>query len=84
MRIVKSALVDFALTIGAFGLFCRIVWLYSGVTLGFSIGIQYDARAMVDAFPVISCSIASVIFVAGFGWQYRRLGSAILGAGRSR
>lgn len=49
-----------------------IVWLYSGLTFGFFSGLQYDARAMVGAFPNVTLAVAAGIFILGFLRQYRR------------
>jgi len=73
MRILKSALYGFASVIGAFAIFASIVWLYSGLKLGFSSGLQYDARAIVGAFPFVSFPVVTVVFILGFLWQYRRV-----------
>jgi hypothetical protein len=72
MKILKSTLCGFAFVITAFAVFAVIVWVYSGLNLGFSSGIHYDARLMVGAFPGVSLTAAAAIFTLGFLWRKRR------------
>ena len=36
-------------------------------------GIYYDLRAIVNAFPLASLSVALALFGTGFGWEFLRL-----------
>ncbi len=72
LKYIGACASGLAVVFGVAFFFAAIVWLISGIMLGFSSGIQYDARMIARYYWYLAIPTLAAVFVLVYRWQLNK------------